>query len=484
MQRFCALAMALMLFVISSSGVLAFAQETSEEAPVAMDECRDAPVEPEQVASAAVAEPIHAPEESATESVSEQTPDQSTDEIEAKFTPEITLIPEETITPEASLAPEATPATAQTPAPTTGGEDAELAPEVSSAPSASAAPDAQITLAPECTPEPLPTTTLEAVLDATVAPDPSAEAPQGLEMLQKIKKSGYNRLDASRLPIPSNGMPIPQIYQGDYWQPVCISDGEYKSVASSGCGATAASMLIAYIAENYDQTPYTLFYWAAYQGYYTGSGLSIETVRLMLSHYGVSCRMESVSADAIVNALKENRAIIMLMEPGAFTQSGHYIVLRGLDENGMVLVNDPSSSARSAGAYAPQLIAREAKGGVMLVANAAKKRSAVTTKPKPENSVQAVPTLSDVQNRVAEATPAAQLPQPTVKAAYTAQVCVSCVNLRTQIGVDGEIAAQLEQGERVEVVEERTSASGNLWCKVLYQGQELYMRADMLEKIG
>lgn len=57
-----------------------------------------------------------------------------------------------------------------------------------------------------------------------------------------------------------------------------------------------------------------------------------------------------------------------------------------------------------------------------------------------------------------------------------------CVNLRTEIGMQGEIAAQLTQGTQVQVLEEYTLSSGNIWCRVLYQEQELYMRADMLER--
>ena len=48
------------------------------------------------------------------------------------------------------------------------------------------------------------------------------------------------------------------------------------------------------------------------------------------------------------------------MWPGHFTASGHFIVLRGLDEDGKVVVADPSSQKRSEVSWDFQLIVDEA----------------------------------------------------------------------------------------------------------------------------
>ena len=82
-------------------------------------------------------------------------------------------------------------------------------------------------------------------------------------------------------------MPIPLLYQYNYRTPVCLYDGETKTVSSSGCGATVASMLIAYGAQDYDQTPYTLFYDAVTEGWYHGDGLGYDAIQAMLSRYGI-----------------------------------------------------------------------------------------------------------------------------------------------------------------------------------------------------
>lgn len=443
-RQILALILAVMLFSSGLTGVWTLAEEAAVEVPVAADERKEAAqTVPEQKKEETVSEPTQAAEK-----------------------------PAQTAAPAATLVAEPTSA------------PVEPVEDTTAAPADSEVPDAQPTQQPEATLEPLPTATDEVALDATVEPAPSEEPAPSLTMMKKSRASEYNHLNENRLIIPSDGMPIPQLYQYDYRKSVCIADGLYKSVATSGCGATAASMLIAYIAQNYDQTPYTLFYWAASHGYYVGNGLSIECVQKMLSSYGVSSRLEGVSADAIVSALKANRPIIMLMGEGSFTNNGHYIVLRGLDANGKVLVNDPSSSGRSSNTYAPEVIAREAKGGVMLVASAAKQKSEASASPEVEEAVQTIPTLAELENTMlVETTPAPQAVQTTENAVYSAQVCVDCVNLRSKIGTSGEIVAQLVYGARVEVMEEKTSSSGKLWCKVLYQGQEGYMRGDMLEKM-
>ena len=50
---------------------------------------------------------------------------------------------------------------------------------------------------------------------------------------------------------------------------------------------------------------------------------------------------------AILNNLKKGNPIIVSMGRGDFTRSGHFIVLRGVDKNGKILVNDPYSLKRS-----------------------------------------------------------------------------------------------------------------------------------------
>ena len=49
----------------------------------------------------------------------------------------------------------------------------------------------------------------------------------------------------------------------------------------------------------------------------------------------------------LVEALESGKLVIAIMAPGHFTTTGHFIVLRGITEEGNVLVADPASVKRS-----------------------------------------------------------------------------------------------------------------------------------------
>ena len=49
------------------------------------------------------------------------------------------------------------------------------------------------------------------------------------------------------------------------------------------------------------------------------------------------------------------------MGKGIFTRNGHYIVLRGVTDDGKILVNDPNSESRSEKAYPLSTILNQSK---------------------------------------------------------------------------------------------------------------------------
>lgn len=372
-------------------------------------------------------------------------------------------IEQPTATPEISPTPEITP-------------DATMPPESPSA-EATLAPDAEIDPIPSDTPEPTAT--------------PEAENVPDFEMWGRSKEWSDLHLNAEGLRIPSDGMPIPLLYQYDYKKTVCYVEGDSKSVSSSGCGAASASMLIAYIRRNYDQTPYTLFYWAADNGWYRGDGLDYDGIRRMLSNHGVDSRMLEVSSERIVAMLKENRPIIIKMGAGTFTDGGHYIVLRGLDAEGKVLVNDPNSSARSQNSYSASLIARECKSAHMLVAYT-RPEGIVQTDSADTEAPYEVETENESADQMAQPTekpteqPVAQAIETEVSAtedgifdgAYCARVQYASVNLRESPS-DGLIVTSVKEGTLLCVTDE-VMVDGRVWCAVNYQGAVLYIRGDMI----
>jgi hypothetical protein len=63
--------------------------------------------------------------------------------------------------------------------------------------------------------------------------------------------------------------------------------------------------------------------------------------------------------EELYDALLSGQILVALMGPGHFTQSGHFILLRGATLNGEILVADPSSRDRSLTLWDPEVILDE-----------------------------------------------------------------------------------------------------------------------------
>ena len=59
------------------------------------------------------------------------------------------------------------------------------------------------------------------------------------------------------------------------------------------------------------------------------------------AHYGLTVTGIGNDPENLVEALKEGKLVIAIMSKGHFTSSGHFIVLRGVTEDGKILVADP-----------------------------------------------------------------------------------------------------------------------------------------------
>ena len=243
------------------------------------------------------------------------------------------------------------------------GAEATPEPEHTEAPAASESPLPEETLVPEETPgnaeTPLPSettmTTETPAPSGTPAPaeedqlpdDQPSEEPPVLEPVERDYSIGWKGVVRS----DEAGMAIPMLFQGDYKQVILYYDGTPRSVSTSGCGATSVSMIVAYLTGNTEQNPYLLFCEAVDTNRYHGSGLSHGTLQWLADKYGVSSKWISNSAEAVLQALNEGKPVIAHMGEGIFTTRGHYIVLRGVTEDGKILVNDPNSRSNCGKAF-------------------------------------------------------------------------------------------------------------------------------------
>lgn len=133
-------------------------------------------------------------------------------------------------------------------------------------------------------------------------------------------------------------------------------------IAINGCGPTALSMVIAYLTHNNTITPYVVAQYSNEHGYYeTGIGSSWNLMTTGSIHFGIIGNSIPLSKDRIYQELESGHPIICSMGPGAFTRTGHFIVLTKI-EDGRIKVNDPNSLERSRVLWDYETLSSQIKG--------------------------------------------------------------------------------------------------------------------------
>ncbi len=325
----------------------------ADPAMAEMDEIVCAPVETsikEPEPTAAEPSPTPTPEPTPAEPSPTPTPEPTAAEPSPTPTPEPTAAePSPTPTPESTAAePSPTPTpepTAAEPSPTLAPDAVEVSPEPVQSEIEIGTADVDTTLDSEATPAP------EAV------PETMEEIRQGLELVQRRRNVSWRGVEISG----EQGMTIPKLYQRDYRETVCFYDGRPRSVSTSGCGAACLSMVIAYLTGDRTQNPYTLFCEAVDCGWYSGNGLGKSTLNRLAQRHSLKTQWIPNNAKRIIAELEAGHPIIAHMGEGNFTDTGHYIVLRGVTENGKILVNDPNSRSNSGKAFPISLLLQQAR---------------------------------------------------------------------------------------------------------------------------
>lgn len=140
--------------------------------------------------------------------------------------------------------------------------------------------------------------------------------------------------------INSGGMSIPVYYQGDY-SDVSLANGSEKTVACCGCGFTSCAMIVSYLTDKKITPREFVDDWS--RAYYVyGSGMSFGLPQAAASHYNLGTVEQTTDFDKAYQALKDGHPVMSSQGEGLFTSNAHLIVLRGVDRNGNILVNDPN----------------------------------------------------------------------------------------------------------------------------------------------
>lgn len=139
---------------------------------------------------------------------------------------------------------------------------------------------------------------------------------------------------------------IPQFIQWDKrWGYEQYGD---NFMAVTGCGPTCLSMVYCGLTGNTDMNPYEMAKKADAEGLYVdGQGSLWSMMETLASELGLQVTPVSVDEESIRAELSTGHVLICVVGPGEFTDIGHFLVLRGLSENGNILLNDPNSRLNS-----------------------------------------------------------------------------------------------------------------------------------------
>lgn len=135
-------------------------------------------------------------------------------------------------------------------------------------------------------------------------------------------------------------------------------------IGTHGCGPASLAIVISSLTEQ-NVNPIQMAEWAVENGgWCEGSGSYHTLIPNAVKSFGLDVEDDVQNApQKIIDALLNGKLVIALMSKGHFTSSGHYIVLRGITEDGKILVADPASMNRSEGKWDFNIILNEARKG-------------------------------------------------------------------------------------------------------------------------
>ncbi|MBQ1413740.1 MAG: C39 family peptidase [Clostridia bacterium] len=118
-------------------------------------------------------------------------------------------------------------------------------------------------------------------------------------------------------------------------------------LAMTGCGPTCLSMVTIYLTHDTSFHPGAAAAFSTAHGYAVkGNGTSWTLMSEGGPLLGMNVKEIPLDRDRLTEQLRQGHPVVCIMGPGDFTDTGHYIVMTGI-EKGKIRINDPNSCSNS-----------------------------------------------------------------------------------------------------------------------------------------
>lgn len=255
--------------------------------------------------------------------------------------------------------------------------------------------------------------------------------------------------------------------------------GENSTIGDSGCGPTAAAMLLSTLTGK-TITPEDTCKWSVDHGYKAlGNGTYYAYFAPQFAAYGIKCwqlnwvnayhNAKATSFDETVKYLKQGYYAIALMKKGTWTGGGHFVVLWWADDK--VRINDPASTKDNRVNGDPATFKNEAAYFWIVDAreynNSGKLVDGSVAEVKPESVPQAAPGVTAER----KATGVAKSFDKKLAGTYTV-TAGSGLHIRNVAGSKTGSMTVLPYGTKVQNYGYYTEVNGVKWLyiQVTYQG--------------
>ncbi|MDY2777195.1 MAG: C39 family peptidase [Collinsella sp.] len=123
------------------------------------------------------------------------------------------------------------------------------------------------------------------------------------------------------------------------------------TIKESGCGPTCLSMIYIALTGKSDMNPVGMADFSEENGY-VQEGMTAWTLFTDgAAQLGIEGEVLPLWGPTVTEALEAGKPLVFNVKPGDFTTVGHYIVVSGLTDEGMLVVHDPNSYELSAMAW-------------------------------------------------------------------------------------------------------------------------------------